>query len=598
MPMLPETIPAMLLYAAKKYDKKDAFQFKREDKWADVSHREVVKAVDDLSRGLVATGFRSRDRIAILSENRLEWAIADFAILTAGCVNVPVYATLPAAQVAYILDHSEARALFVSTREQFEKIMEIRDQLQHLHQVFSFDAIDGVEGVETLDALVEKGKSLDDGKTLEDRAAAISPDDWASIIYTSGTTGDPKGVILTHNNITANVNSAMAAFDIGPHDKALSFLPLSHVFERTCGFYAGYSRGVTIAYAENIDAVSQNLLEVNPTIVVSVPRFFEKIYGRVFDTATAGSIVKKNIFFWAVNVGKIHSKQFLEKRVTRVTRTKYGLAKKLVFAKMKAKTGGRIRFFVSGGAPLSREIAEFFHAAGLPILEGYGSTETAPIVTANTLEHIKFGTVGRPINNVEIKIAEDGEILARGPNVMVGYYKDTFLTSEAIKDGWYHSGDIGYIDGDGFVVITDRKKDLIVTAGGKNVAPQPIEGLLKTSKYVTQAIVIGDKRKFVSAIIVPNFENIRAFADAIGIEYGDDKDLTSHPRVIKKVEDEITRKSVHLAGFERVKKFILLDKDFTIEDNELTPTLKFKRRKIEEKHKAEINALYDAPHKG
>lgn len=591
--MSQETIPSIFLHAAKTYDKKDAFRHKRGKKWVDVSHREVVEAVDNLSRGLIALGYGTRDRIAILSENRLEWAIADFAILSCGCVDVPLYSTLPAAQVAYILDHSEARALFVSTREQLEKILQVRDQLPHLRKIYTFDPIDDIDGVEPYDKLIAAGKSAGDMKPLEERAAEVKADDWASIIYTSGTTGDPKGVILSHRNIAANVTSAVIAFEIGPDDTALSFLPLSHVLERTGGFYAPYFRGATIAYAESLEAVSENLVEVRPTMMVSVPRFFEKIYGRVFDTATAGSVIKRNLFFWALNVGKIHTKQAFDKRVSRVTRAKYGVARRLVFSKLKAKTGGRIRFFVSGGAPLSREIAEFFHAAGLPILEGYGTTETAPVISVNTFDNTKLGTVGRPIENVEVKIADDGEILARGPNVMVGYYKDTYLTTEAIKDGWYHSGDIGYIDGDGYIIITDRKKDLIVTAGGKNVAPQPIENLLKTSKYVTQAIVIGNNRKFISALIVPNFENIRAFADAIRIEYSNDSDLTIHPRIIKKIEDEITRKSVHLAGFERVKKFVLLDKDFTIEDNELTPTLKFKRRKIEEKHKAEIDALYE-----
>ncbi len=591
--MSQETIPSIFLHAAKTYDKTDAFRYKRGKKWIDVSHREVVEAVDNLSRGLIALGYGARDRIAILSENRLEWAISDFAILSSGCVDVPLYSTLPANQVAYILDHSEARALFVSTRGQLEKIMQVRDKLPHLRKIYSFEPIDDVEGVESFETLIEAGKSAGNIKSLDERAAEITPDDWASIIYTSGTTGDPKGVILSHRNIAANVISAVIAFEIGPDDTALSFLPMSHVLERTGGFYAPYYRGATIAFAESLETVSENLLEVRPTMMVSVPRFFEKIYARVFDTATAGSVVKRNIFFWALNVGKIHTKQAFDKRVSRVTCMKYAVARKLVFSKLNAKTGGRIRFFVSGGAPLSREIAEFFHAAGLPILEGYGTTETAPVISINTFGNTKLGTVGRPIENVDVKIAEDGEILARGPNVMVGYYKDTYLTTEAIKDGWYYTGDIGYVDGDGYIVITDRKKDLIVTAGGKNVAPQPIENLLKTNKYVTQAIIIGNNRRFISALIVPNFENIRAFADAIEIEYANDTDLTTHPRVISKIEDEITRKSVHLAGFERVKKFVLLDKDFSIEDNELTPTLKFKRRKIEEKHKAQIDALYD-----
>jgi long-chain acyl-CoA synthetase len=326
--------------------------------------------------------------------------------------------------------------------------------------------------------------------------------------------------------------------------------------------------------------------------MISVPRLYEKMYARILDTVTAGSPIKKAMFFWATGVGRRFVHQSLEKRVTRATRMQYGIANRLVFHKLKTRTGGRLRFFISGGAPLPREIAEFFYAAGLPIFEGYGLTETSPIVTVNTSKHFKFGTVGRPIEGVHVRIAGDGEVLVKGPNIMLGYFKKPDLTNAALDGEWFHTGDIGRIDPEGFLTITDRKKDIIVTAGGKNVAPQVIENLLKTNKYIAQVVVIGDKRKFVSAIIVPNMDNLHAFADAAGITYRSDADLVNDPKVIQKVHEEIERSSEHLAGFERIKKFILLENDFTIEGNELTPTLKVRRSIIEKKFAKQIDALY------
>jgi long-chain acyl-CoA synthetase len=364
------------------------------------------------------------------------------------------------------------------------------------------------------------------------------------------------------------------------------------VFERTAGFYGMVMGGASIAYAESADTVPQNLLEVSPTILVSVPRLYEKMYTRILDAVQAGSSIKQGLFFWAMEVGRTYVRETLEQRIKTMTKVKYKLAYALVFKKLKGRTGGRLRFFVSGGAPLSRDIAEFFYAAGLPILEGYGLTETSPILCVNTFEHFKFGTVGRPIPGVEIKIAEDGEIVARGPNIMVGYYKKPDLTEQVLIDGWFHTGDIGYIDDEGFLTITDRKKDIIVTAGGKNVAPQPIESLLKTNKYISQAVIVGNKRKFIAAIIVPDFEALEKFADAAGIKDKDAAKLIHDPKVLRKYHEEIEKMSEHLASFERVKKFVLIDRDFTIESGELTPTLKVKRKTIEKKFQDEIDALY------
>lgn len=587
-----DTVPSLFLGAVKTHDKADAFRYKARGNYIDVSHREVLKAVENTCEGLLSLKLAKGDRVAILSENRLEWVTADLAILSAGCINVPIYATLPAGQIEYILRDSETRAVFVSTREQLEKIEGIRQTLPNLSHVITFEGAGDSPAVLSLDELMERGSGSPHKLPLEDRSATIGRYDWASIIYTSGTTGDPKGVILNHNNFVSNVLAAVKAIAVTPEDTCLSFLPLSHVLERTGGYYAMMHRGVTIAYAESIDTVRENLLEVSPTVMISVPRLYEKMYARIHDTVAAGPALKKNLFFWAVAVGRRYAKESLERRLRPGTKLQYAMAYRLVFRKLKARTGGRLRFFVSGGAPLSRDIAEFFYAAGIPIMEGYGLTETSPVISLNTFDDFKFGTVGKPLDGVAVRIADDGEILAKGPNVMLGYYKRPDLSDQVLDGEWFHTGDIGFLDDDGFLTITDRKKDIIVTAGGKNIAPQPIESLLKTNKYIAQAVVIGDRRKFISAVIVANMEKVRAFADAAGIAYNGDSDLIANDKVVHKIQDEIQRVSEHLAGFERVKKFILLEKDFTIDEGELTPTLKVKRAAIEARFKDEIDALY------
>ncbi len=590
--MAADTIPQLLLHSARRYNKQSAFKFKQGNAYLNSSHAEVLERVHKAALGLSMLALAKGDRIALLSENRLEWAISDLAILSMGGINVPIYATLPANQIEYILRDSEARAVFVSDAVQMKKIEEIRPNLPMLNTVIIFDP-DGTSGdTLTLDGLIEKGSSSTDPPGLEQMIATISSSDWASIIYTSGTTGDPKGVILTHSNFISNALTCAAIIKIGPNDTCLSFLPLSHVLERTAGYYTMLYAGVTIAYAESIDAVPQNLLEICPTVMISVPRLYEKMYARIMETATSGSAVKKNLFFWAVKVGKIFVNEKLAGKISSLTKFKYAVANKLVFSKLKGKTGGRLRFFVSGGAPLARDIAEFFYAAGLPVLEGYGLTETSPVLAVNTFEQFKFGTVGRAIDGVELKIARDGEILAKGPNIMAGYFKKPDRTSEAIKDGWFHTGDIGEIDNEGFLSITDRKKDIIVTSAGKNIAPQPIENSLKTSKYIAEVVLIGNRRNFISAVIVPNFENLIRFANAAGISYNDLAELVKNEKVASKIHKEIDRKSEGFAGFERIKKILLLDKDFSLEMNELTPTLKVKRSIVEQKYKSQIDELY------
>lgn len=587
-----ETIPALFLHAVKTHKRKDAFRYKKSGRYVDISHDRTMDMVDKASLGITALGLVKGDRIALLSENRFEWVVADLAILSAGCINVPVYPTLPSGHIEYILKDSEARAIFVSNTEQLEKIQAIRGDLPNLKHVIVLEAEGAGDDAVSLDDLVAKGAAQSGSPDYESRISTIGKYDWASILYTSGTTGSPKGVILNQWNFVSNVTAVLDVLSLGNTDSCLSFLPLSHVFERTGGYYAMMLGGASIAYAESIDTVAQNLQEVHPTILVSVPRLYEKMYGRILDAVTGGSGLKKQLFFWAIGVGRVYVRQKLENRISPLVKMQYKLAMALVLKKLKGRTGGRLRFFVSGGAPLAREIAEFFYAAGLPILEGYGLTETSPVITLNTFDHFKFGTVGRPVPGVEVRIAEDGEICTRGPNIMLGYYKKPDLTSEVMKDGWFYTGDIGYLDEKGFLTITDRKKDIIVTAGGKNIAPQPIENLLKTSKYIDQVVLIGDKRKFISALVVPNFENLHAFADAAGVPYQSNSDLIEHKKVFEKIRDELEEKSQHLAGFERIKKFILVEKDFTVEGGELTPTLKVKRKVVENKFQKAIDALY------
>jgi long-chain acyl-CoA synthetase len=590
--MAVETIPLLFLQAVKKHQKKDAFRVKTDGRYTGISHQEVFTKVHHAALALLSLRLSKGDRIAVLSESRLEWIIADLAILSAGCINVPIYVTVPANQIEYILKDSEARAVFASDAKQLDKILQLRPKLSALQYVITFDPHCAIPEIIKLDNLIQSGASVPHSKSYEEMISTISGSDWASIVYTSGTTGDPKGAILTHKNFVSNATTCASLIGINPQDVSLSVLPLSHVFERTAGYYAMMHAGVTISYAESFDTMMQNLVEVRPTVVTSVPRLYEKMYARIMDSVTSGPYIKKKLFFWALGAGSTYVQEKLSGHLRPMTMRKYNLAKKLVFSKLKQIAGGNLRFFASGGAPLHRTIAEFFHAADLPILEGYGLTETSPVIALNTFTDFKFGSVGRPLPGVQVRIADDGEILVKGPNVMIGYFKKPDLTDEAIEDGWFHTGDIGFIDNEGFLSITDRKKDIIITAGGKNVAPQKIENAIKTSKYISQVVLIGNRRPFVSALIVPNFDNLHTFALAEKIAYTDIPSLLKHPKIIDKIQDAIDRKSGDFAGFERVKKFVLLDQDFSIEDNELTPSLKIKRAYVEEKYKDEIDKLY------
>jgi long-chain acyl-CoA synthetase len=519
--------------------------------------------------------------------------MTDFAALCAGAITVPIYPTLMPEQIKYIIDNSDAKVVVCSTRELWRRVETVRKDLTKVtHAILFEDA--APEGVLTLAGIIAKGKAVAEGggDDFEKTALEIHPDEVASIIYTSGTTGIPKGVILSHASIVHNIKSLRAIVEFKDTDVILSFLPLSHILERMCTFAFLYV-GATIAYAESIETVGENLVEARPTIMVSVPRLFDKIYARVIDQVLAGSALKKKIFFWAVRVGKKQGQMKLRgEPVIGWLKFRYGVAKKLVFSKILAKTGGRVRFFVSGGAPLSKDIAEFFYAAGLTVIEGYGLTETSPVIACNTIEGVKFGTVGRPVPGVEVKIAPDGEILTRGPNLMKGYYKKEAETREVLVDGWLHTGDIGTLDDEGFLAITDRKKDLIITAGGKNVAPQPIENLLKTSSYIANAVVVGGNRKFISALIVPNFDKLEAYARAGDIPFGNRVELVGREEIRNFLLAEVNRCTPNLAPYERVKKIALLDREFEIDAGEITPTLKVRRSIVEQKYKGLIDTMY------
>jgi len=587
------TLSRLFLESCRAHPKPVRMSVKRAGVWVKISTEEIEATVRRLSLGLQELGLAPGDRLAILSENRPEWVMADFAALSAGSVVVPIYTSLPPDQIRYILDNSGAKIVVCSDLGLWRKVEAVRRGLPALERVIVIEG-DPPAGTHAFSDVVEMGRRVEGEAPgrFERSAEAVRPADLASIIYTSGTTGMPKGVMLSHANFTSNVQALTEVIDFCAADSALSFLPLSHVLERT-GTYFLFHVGATIAYAESIEAVAVNLVEVRPTIIISVPRLFEKIYSRIMDQIMAGSRLKRAIFVWALATGKKHTARAIAgEAIPAHLAFKHGLARKLVFSKITARTGGRIRYAICGGAPLSKDITEFFFAIGLHVLPGYGLTETSPVLTANTPGNIRFGTVGRTVPGVEIRIAEDGEILARGPNIMRGYYKNEADTREALKDGWLHTGDIGRFDEDRFLFITDRKKDIIVTSGGKNIAPQPIESLIQASPYISSAVVVGNSRKFISALIVPDFEKLEAHARAQGLAFGDRAGLCRLPEIAAFLLDEVNRMTPGLASYERVKKIAVLDRDFEIGADEVTPTLKVRRNIVERKYAGVIEALY------
>ena len=586
------TLTAMLENIIQQYGDKPALAYKpKGGTYQDISYATLGESVAAFSNGLIAHGIQKGDRVAILSENRPEWAIADFGILKAGAITVPMFSTLTSAQVGYILRHSGAKIICVSTEKQLEKVTAIRSEVPELTQIILFDSSE--EGDAPPPDIVSF-ETFTEQEASETNVPASDEDDIATIIYTSGTTGDPKGVMLTHTNFISNFHACKTRVAVDETDVLLSFLPLSHVFERLGGHYIPLFSGAKIAYAENMFTVAQNMQEVSPTVMLSVPRLYEAMHDKILRQVEAGSSLKQKIFHWGVSVGSAVSSSIQHgKKPSVLLKMKAGIADKLVFAKLKAVTGGRLRFFISGGAALPQSIAEFFHAAGILILEGYGLTETSPVISLNYPEKWKFGTVGPKVPGIDVQIAGDGEILTRGPHVMKGYFDNPTATAEAIDaDGWFHTGDIGIVDEDEFVKITDRKKNIIVLSNGKNVAPQPIESELVQSPFIDQILLMGNERKNLAALIVPNFEALKAWGKKNDVDTSPLAEMLKTREIQRLIQSEIQERLTDFADFEQVRRFSLLEQPFTQENDELTPTLKLKRNVIMERYSDLIANMY------
>jgi long-chain acyl-CoA synthetase len=587
------TLPSRFLNAVDTLPSPRAQMFRRDGRWNSISSQEFLRRVAGLSTAFVELGVKPGDRIGLFSANRPEWHTADFAITGAGGVTVPVYFNESTDRMTYILKHCGAKVVFVAGQAQLKKLLAVRDSLPELEQIIVADAGPELPSeclrYETLIATA----SATDISSYRLRASQVLPGQLASLIYTSGTTGEPKGVMLTHTNFCSNVTDVGHDFHLDPaSDVALSFLPLAHVYGRTCD-YIYIFQGAPLAYVESVEEVAQALLEVHPTVTAAVPRVFEKIYVRLIEQGSKTTGIKRMIFDWSMKVANqsVHWRAS-GGHASLAVKLQWLLANALVYKKVRAGLGGRLRLVCSGGAPLSKDLAEFFWAVGIPIYQGYGLTETSPIVSNNYPDN-RVGSSGKPIANVQVRIAEDGEILVKGPCVMQGYYKNPEATREVLtQDGWFSTGDIGHLDADNYLYITDRKKDLLKTAAGKFVAPQPIENALKTSPYILNAIVAGDRRKFIVALIVPNAATVAAKAADQGIKFASNAEMAAHPWVHALIDSEVKRLTVHLAQYETIKRFALLPEDFTFDNGSLTFTLKLKRRVVEQKYLNVIESLY------
>lgn len=596
-----ETITELYTYLTEEYGKtanKDLLRTKKDGKYVGIGYDEFKEQTDSFAFGLASLGINRGDKVALISENRPEWVYTDMGTLSLAAIDVPLYPSLTAVSVEFIINNSEAKCFVVSNRFQLTKFLKVRNNCKNLDFIVVMNEKDydpAVKNLYTFKKVQELGRRYreEHPDLLKERRSQVRPDDLATIIYTSGTTGEPKGVMLTHHNIMSNVNTALEAFPINKDDVFLSFLPLCHIFERMAGYYTAFSSGGTICYAESIEKVATNLVETHPTIMTSVPRLFERIYSKIIRNVEKQSEKKQKIFYWALEIGKQYTHEKKAGKMSFALAAKHKLADKLVFKKLQEKTGGNLRFFISGGAALPREMGEFFEAIGIQILEGYGLTESSPVIAANRIDDYKFGTVGKPFNGVDVKIAPDGEILARGPNIMQGYYKNKKETEAVLKDGWLHTGDIGVFDADGFLMITDRKKHLFKTSAGKYIAPTPIENTFLASKYIDQFVVVGDRRMFLSALIVPDFEALKEYADSHNIPYSSEEELAKNDEIYKLLENDMAQFQRKLANYERVRKFVLLDRPFSIDTGEITPSLKVKRKVIEERYRNLIEQMYE-----
>jgi long-chain acyl-CoA synthetase len=592
----PKTLAELFLQAAEKHNRQDALNYKRDKAWHSVSSDEMISRAKHISLGLYSLGVKNGDRVAILAANSPDWTITDAGCQLCGVVDVPIYTTLAPHSVEYIINDSGAKVFFLQNAATYKKFESIFAECKTVEKIVLFDNTDAdVFNSISLPELEKLGAdlALEQPNLMNNLIAEVKAEDVATLIYTSGTTGEPKGVMLSHKNLVSNAINSSAGFTFSENDKPLSVLPLSHVYERT-GMYLYILNGMAVYYAESIDKVANNLKEVAPTIFVGVPRLFEKVYAKAKLAASKESRVKERIFDWAIEIGKEHARMSAaHEAVSTIPALKYNLADKVVFAKFREFFGGKLRFCITGGAAISDEIFLIFTGSGVPIMQGYGLTETSPVITSNNPDSVKIGTVGKPIQNTKVRIAEDGEIEAFGPGVMLGYFNKPEATREVFTaDGWFKTGDIGNIDDDGFLRITDRKKELFKTSGGKYIAPSPIEQKIKGSRFVNQVVLIGNNRKFVSALIVPDFEVLKNYAEIKELVLKTPSEFCRNEQIIDLFQREVTKLTEGLARFETVKKVALLENELTVETGELTPTLKVKRRIVDEKYKQLIDELY------
>lgn len=593
----PQTLAELFLQSIEKHQLKNALNYKKHGEWKQISSDEMLTRIEYIALGLYALGLRKGDRIAILAANSPDWTLTDAGCQIAGIIDVPIYTTLAPNSICYIINDSGAKVFFLENKETFKNLKENLAECKTIENFVLFDASEADE--ENVISLADLEKSGADLKAkqpdlIKELLKKVKNNDVATLIYTSGTTGEPKGVMLSHGNILSNVIDCGENFKFSEKDVPLSVLPLSHVFERSA-MYLYIFNGMAVHYAESIDKVSDNLREVKPTIFVGVPRIFEKVYAKAKLKSVETGGLKEKIFNWAIEIGKKFAYLNDKKQpIPILLAIKHTLADKIVFSKLREVFGGRLRFCITGGAALSDDIFLIFNGAGISIMQGYGLTETSPVITSNNPINVRLGTVGKTIRNVKIRIASDGEIEVSGPNVMQGYYKKAEATREVFtEDGWFKTGDIGQIDEDGFLKITDRKKELFKTSGGKYIAPSPIEQMIKGSRFVSQVVLVGNEKKFPAALIVPSFEQVESFAKSENLDLKTPSEFCEHKTIIELFEQEIETQTKNLARYEKVKKIVLLEEELTVEGGELTPTLKVKRRIVYEKYKEIIEKIYE-----
>lgn len=577
---------------------KEVIFYKKNNKWKGLTGKDILSLVEKISFSLYVNGLRYQDKIAILSNTSYKWSMCDYGIISMGAVTTTVYPSLMPDQIEFILNDSGSKLVFVEDQMQLEKIKSIFDSCKNLKKIIVMDnSFDGNETyIENFNSFLTSSRELIDSNEIsfKDMVHKSKENDLLTLIYTSGTTGTPKGVMLSNKNIISNIISVSKLVPDIFQSSFLSFLPLSHVLERTVGHFLPMNLKSKIYYAENMETVGENMLEISPSVVICVPRFFEKMHDKILSGLKNANSIKRNLFSWALNVGKKHMTLVnANQKIPFFLKINYSIANSLIYKKVRGRLGGQIKYFISGGAPLSQQVNEFFAAIGLTILEGYGLTETSPILTCNVPGNIQFGSVGMPIENVKIKIAEDGEILAKGPNIMLGYYNNKEATTEVFdNEGWFHTGDIGIVDKGGRLTITDRKKSIIVTSGGKNIAPAPLENSLLNSSYIEQVLVIGDNRNYLSCIIVPAFDNLKEFLSGLGKDASSNEAIIDYKETNNLFEKEVMNAMKDFSRFEQVKKFALISRNFMIEKGEMTPKMSIVRKVVESNFEDKINNLY------